>query len=138
METKTCVSCLEARPLTEFYRRSDSPDGLHNICKSCKRVHQSWYYRTKSLGVKRNHYKDKGLNLEEWLELRDRKRGAPCEICGEIGNLVADHDHNRSKFRGLICGRCNSGLGFFRDDIENIRSAERYLLAFEEKVNTPL
>jgi hypothetical protein len=34
--TKTCVKCDEPKPLSGFYRRSSSPDGHHNTCKSCQ------------------------------------------------------------------------------------------------------
>jgi hypothetical protein len=52
-----------------------------------------------------------------------------CEICGEFpeSGLVPDHDHDNGKVRGALCGRCNSGLGFFRDNPELLAAALRYL-----------
>lgn len=35
MTTKTCGLCREDLPVTEFYRRTDSPDGLQGRCKEC-------------------------------------------------------------------------------------------------------
>jgi hypothetical protein len=33
---KLCVSCKAEKPLSEFYKRKDSPDGYRNDCKVCR------------------------------------------------------------------------------------------------------
>ena len=45
--------------------------------------------------------------------------------------LSIDHCHNKNKPRGLLCARCNSGLGFFMDKINNIENAIKYLLEYD-------
>lgn len=53
-----------------------------------------------------------------------------CDICGNADPtraLAVDHDHSTLRLRGFLCGRCNSGLGFFRDHPENLRRAALYL-----------
>lgn len=62
-----------------------------------------------------------------------------CAICrtGDPGGRGwhTDHDHSCCPgstscglcFRGILCTRCNTGLGFFRDNIHYLRMAERYL-----------
>jgi recombination endonuclease VII len=51
-----------------------------------------------------------------------------CPICGDIdAKFVVDHDHETGSVRGIICGRCNSGLGMLQDSLENLKSAVRYL-----------
>lgn len=50
-----------------------------------------------------------------------------CAICGERKYLARDHDHVTGFLRGLICYKCNTGLGFFGDTIENVESAAAYL-----------
>jgi len=63
-------------------------------------------------------------------------QGGRCLICGGEGKLVVDHDHaccptkNRTCgicVRGLICLRCNTGLGMFDDDIERMQEAIKYV-----------
>lgn len=38
-----------------------------------------------------------------------------------------DHNHKTGKTRGLLCSRCNSGIGMFKDDPKRCRSAADYL-----------
>jgi hypothetical protein len=52
-----------------------------------------------------------------------------CTICGDEGNLVVDHDHKENKIRGILCNRCNKGLGLFRDNPDFLEYARIYLLA---------
>jgi len=87
--------------------------------------------RLKKLGVTQDIYNAK---LAE--------QGGVCAICkkpetvtrksplnGEliVREFCADHDHVTGKFRGLLCQRCNNGLGNFKDDLDNLREAIRYL-----------
>jgi len=67
------------------------------------------------------------------MTLDDRKRivkeqQSKCLICGQISkHLVADHDHTSGIFRGMLCSRCNLGLGHFSDKITTLISAAKYL-----------
>ena len=65
-----------------------------------------------------------------------------CAICGKketrksryggICKLHIDHDHKTKKIRGLLCHKCNNGLGNFRDNIENLDRAKKYLERIKE------
>lgn len=35
---KTCVTCQNTKPLSEFYKRKDSQDGFRNDCKDCRKA----------------------------------------------------------------------------------------------------
>lgn len=55
-----------------------------------------------------------------------------CLICklhtDDCGKLQIDHDHQTTKFRGLICQGCNSALGLFRDNLNSLSNAIEYLI----------
>jgi len=51
-----------------------------------------------------------------------------CEICGcKDVKLCYDHSHTTGKFRGTLCGKCNSAIGLFGDNEKVIESARRYI-----------
>lgn len=53
-----------------------------------------------------------------------------CAICGisfDDASLHVDHDHKTGNIRGLLCSRCNQGLGFFKDDPALVANASKYL-----------
>ena len=80
---------------------------------------------------------DFNITLEEYNALLEKQGGA-CAICGtkETGvqepgkrehSMYVDHDHATGAVRGLLCSRCNFGLGQFRDDPKLLLRAVAYL-----------
>lgn len=68
-----------------------------------------------------------GLSIEEWDELFKKQDGR-CGICRSILKYpCTDHNHSTGKVRGLLCGSCNKGLGFFKDSPEIMENAIEYL-----------
>lgn len=59
------------------------------------------------------------------------KQGGRCAICGRYPSknraLAEDHDHEDGFIRGLLCLKCNVGLGYFGDDALRLRRAAEYL-----------
>ena len=58
--------------------------------------------------------------------------GGCCWICGrsqseETKRLSVDHDHATGVVRGLLCQRCNRGLGMLGDNIECLARCIDYL-----------
>jgi hypothetical protein len=79
------------------------------------------------------------------LEALEREQDGRCAICrltqaersgrgdGPAAALCIDHDHAAEragvmKVRGLLCGECNTALRHFRDRIDLLERAVRYLL----------
>lgn len=55
-----------------------------------------------------------------------------CDICsgpadGRWARLSIDHDHSTGQARGLLCTKCNKGLGYFQDNPELMKRAIAYL-----------
>jgi hypothetical protein len=70
-----------------------------------------------------------GISLEELRAILERQ-GNACAICRRSGvRLYIDHCHATRMVRRLLCGKCNTGLGFFGDDPVLLRAAADYLEA---------
>lgn len=64
-----------------------------------------------------------GRVTELYESLYERQLGK-CLICLEqMLRPCLDHSHKTLEVRGLLCNRCNSGLGYFQDNIERLRRA---------------
>lgn len=57
-----------------------------------------------------------------------KHQNGECKICGVRKFVLSvDYDHETGLFRGLLCGRCNSGLGYFKDNKQSLHAAIDYL-----------
>jgi len=57
-------------------------------------------------------------------------QGGACAICKEddpTGGWVVDHDHESGEVRGILCRKCNSGIGLLKDNADVLRAAMNYL-----------
>jgi hypothetical protein len=79
-----------------------------------------------------------GLSREDYEELL-KSQGGVCAICStsEVGRehkyFHVDHDHISNKVRGLLCDKCNRGLGYFNDRPLILSKAASYLKAFQHR-----
>ena len=78
----------------------------------------------------KKHY---GITLEDFNLLVEKQDGI-CLICKQPPNnnkksdyLYVDHDHKTGKVRGLLCHKCNTGLGCYDDNVLLLEEAIRYL-----------
>lgn len=70
-----------------------------------------------------------GLSLAQYHALLARQ-GNACAICRKAARVLCiDHCHMTGRVRGLLCRKCNGGLGFYDDDPELLRAALAYLEA---------
>jgi hypothetical protein len=71
-----------------------------------------------------------GMSRNQYEALLARQQGV-CAICRKAcslrKNLCVDHDHETGHIRGLLCVKCNSGIGAFADSSAIIRRAADYL-----------
>ena len=70
-----------------------------------------------------------GISMEEYESL-SAAQDHLCAICAQPEEdrlLAVDHDHVSGRLRGLLCTRCNRGLGFFQDDPQRLTRAVAYL-----------
>jgi hypothetical protein len=81
--------------------------------------------RTKDSVYRRKY----GMTLEQVNALKDRQGGC-CAICMTPAPLVVDHCHSSAEVRGLLCDRCNVGLGCFSDNEARLTAAALYIAGY--------
>ena len=130
---KVCPKCKVRKERSEFHRDSARKDGITAYCKECKlKINNNWRINNPE-EMKQSQRRTKrklayGILPHEYDQLlidQDNK----CTICkNNIGYEAAvDHDHDTGKIRGLLCSSCNKGLGFFKDNIDSLKAAAKYL-----------
>lgn len=118
------------------------PGTGYRTCITCRRASQRRRVRSPEQVVARQaqsetwRFKRYGITTEE-QEALFTAQGGLCAIChlpetarkrnGSPKKLSVDHDHITGRVRGLLCLRCNTAIGKFKDDPERLRSAILYL-----------
>lgn len=78
-----------------------------------------------------------GISEEQYAEMLAAQDGR-CAVCrsektrenwrsGKQNALAIDHDHKTKKVRGLLCDKCNRGIGMLQDDLTILEAAVAYL-----------
>lgn len=119
--TNSCSLCKLEKPTSNFYT-SHGGTRLQPYCIPC--------FLVKSR--EREYFKKYGITVPEY-EAMLAKQGGKCAICdGDCRTgqrLSVDHDHVTGAVRGILCKRCNTGLGYFNDRPELLVRASGYLSA---------
>lgn len=88
--------------------------------------HTAWKLAHPGYNIKKRY----GLGIEQ-LDAIIQVQGDKCPICqtplATIYKQCIDHDHVTGANRGVLCSCCNAGLGMFRDSIDSLLRAVRYL-----------
>jgi hypothetical protein len=74
-----------------------------------------------------------GITLAEY-EAMVAQRDGKCDICSEKKQLVVDHCHDDGCVRGLLCDRCNVGIGCLSDDPDRLIAAASYIAGYAKLV----
>ena len=144
---KTCAKCKTTYPLSEFYTDKRRKDKKQSWCKTCHsvRCRQDYHKRGRQYATqqkkqwlidnptKARTYWLKGtynITDDEYDQLLKKQNGA-CAICRKACErykyLSVDHCHKTKRVRGLLCNKCNIGLGQFQDNVDTLKEAIKYL-----------
>lgn len=139
---KKCTSCREDKELNEFYNSKSYPDGKGYRCKSCDAKARKKYeekHRERKRHSQRRARRKWAYGLtDEMFNKMVVEQNNQCGIClipltisgsrrPEDNRLAIDHCHDTGHVRGLLCHRCNRGLGHFLDDPNILKMAIDYL-----------
>lgn len=113
MRVKNCYKCKTKKTVDCFNKNKSKPDGLKSECKECQKAI--------------NKVINKFIPDDRWQKLYNKQHGL-CAICKkQTKKLKVDHCHKTCLVRGLLCNKCNLGIGFFNDSITLLEQAIVYL-----------
>ena len=138
---KICPECCEDLPLTAY--RISKNGYYRRTCKTCRNLEQRALKEKNPEKHKESHRKSMfkrkyGITIDQY-NLMFLKQEGKCAICGthqsELNHtLSVDHCHATNIIRGLLCSKCNTGIGYFNDNAKFLASAASYLgLKVEDK-----
>jgi hypothetical protein len=96
------------------------------------------YYMGHREAIRANRLQQElGITQEDYDALLNAQGGtcAICHVPENKGHLAVDHDHSCCSgrhscgkcIRGLLCSKCNKGIGLLNDDPELLGAAVTYL-----------
>jgi hypothetical protein len=138
-DKRWCPGCEMLLELKEFVK-------LHEdtavYCLECNRKRgknrskeiRRLEYQSRRTVVRNSKLKNKfGITPDQYQKLLSKQNNL-CAICKRTREEVSknkksfavDHDHKTGNIRGLLCTRCNPGLGFFEDNVQTLLNAIEY------------
>lgn len=151
-EYKICTQCNKNKKYDNYNLRiSNNKTNLRCECKECSLKYSKKSYSKLSEEQKeekrqycRNwknknpkRYKEKNVLYKYKIDFNQfetllKQQNYSCAICNKQStklkrSLCVDHCHTTNKVRGLLCDSCNNGLGRFKDNINNLKNAIKYL-----------
>ena len=140
---KHCSTCKNSKRPEEFYWKVKDVK-RSGVCKECHKAYRKEHYnsnrkkyidkakaRTARVGKRYEKYR---LTEDEWLVMLSKFDGK-CWVCKAEPATEVDHNHECCPgpitcgdcVRGALCGGCNKGLGFFKDNVSVLNKAVEYL-----------
>lgn len=112
------------------YRKNNLEKARESVRQWYKKIMKEDPKKIKQQDRRKHLFKKYNLSHEDWLKMWEDQDGK-CLICGKPftkpSDACVDHNHKTKKIRGLLCGKCNRGLGMFDDDQKIMKKAIKYL-----------
>lgn len=148
MEKRLCILCDEVKTEDNFtptgYSGKDSYLRDH-VCDKCKKIRKidnyiDFYKKEEKKLTGRFDYKY--MDEAKYNALFNIQEGK-CKICGIHQSklkkrLCVDHNHTTNEVRGLLCNKCNTGIGMMNENINNLKNAIFYLKESLEQIDPKL
>jgi hypothetical protein len=121
-----CTKCGETKLLSEFYKKQ----------RKCKTCFANYYKENRKKTLDRIRKYNYGISAKEF-EKKIIDQNNSCDICHlpfvPHKNPCVDHNHTTGEVRSLLCTHCNAGLGHFKESIEIMKSAQKYIKKYLKK-----
>lgn len=119
---KLCSYCKIYKDFDKFGTNGNSK--LKSRCKDCQSKYNTKYhkevFRFDRYGITKDMF-------NKMLKDQNSKCGI-CETVVDENSSHIDHCHTTGKVRGILCEKCNKGLGQFNDNINYLKNAIKYLV----------
>lgn len=148
-----CTRCNTWKYLDEYPKNKGSALGIYSYCSECsneKGRENHKKYRAKGAPDwerKRRKYRNDyyrktyGITADEF-DIKLAEQDGCCEICNtelsideDPKKAHLDHNHRTGQIRGVLCVRCNKGIGFFLENEDYLGDAVKYLRKYKELDN---
>lgn len=152
----TTSFCIECYKLIHKLWREKNKEKLRKKQKIYYENHKKELYCYRMINKKKRRIYDKNYGKEKRSHKRNmwllktyqidslsyyrllKQQNEVCAICGKkeiifdkrnnkFRSLAIDHNHKTGKIRGLLCSKCNRGLGLFDDNIQLLKNVIIYL-----------
>lgn len=156
-DRRECSKCGAEKPIEDFRADPRYRGGRQRICRVCQRPYQAKHRNTPEFRQKMREARASGELLAQDRKKKLRyvygispadydamltQQNRRCAICGkepdttprnpQINRLHVDHDHATGKVRGLLCVKCNLGIGYFGESAPTMEKAMAYLRKHNE------
>jgi hypothetical protein len=137
-ENRTRKAKKRARDRARVRKRFEDPEyrekrmlQIHAYREACRveiNERRRIKYRSSPKDLAKRRARRYGISQDEYMWLLEHQQGA-CAICKTASDrmLCVDHCHSTGKVRGLLCHKCNLGLGFYGEDLEIMLAAMTYV-----------
>jgi len=135
-----CTDCQQTKPAGEFGWRSDGSKRRKSHCRDCW---NDWRAENRRDNPQRTRKENREYNVRRYRGMTEAlfnkmfiEQQGRCGVCNEpmlptgrgLESAHIDHDHATGKIRELLHGRCNTGIGLLREDVDTLFGATAYLL----------
>lgn len=156
--TKWCQDCKTILPIAEFWANKNFHDGLDRMCRGCRYArHRAWANenRPRLAEAQTRRYQSDPERYADY-ELKKKygiapgtydamlaDQGGVCAICNasdpggtRLKRFHVDHDHTTGQIRGLLCAKCNTGIGQMRHSKQILLDAITYLGKYSDSAES--
>lgn len=134
---KSKTHCLRGHEFTPVNTRVYSG---RRHCMECKRRFKRIRRARGGIAIqledRRENLRSYGISLEDY-DAMFTAQGGCCAICKSEPvrrRLDVDHCHTTGVVRGLLCPKCNRGIGYFNDNPQLLAAAAAYVMPHKLEV----
>ena len=131
-----CKQCDSLRNKKQYIQNFEAnkqrrKDYYRNNKEKLKEYNRERYKKHSEIGVNSRFKREYKISLEDYNNLLFKQKNS-CGICLIDKNnykqrFSVDHNHKTGNVRGLLCIKCNSGLGMFQENLTLFNNAMEYL-----------